>query len=153
MRNARRTRLAGAVGALAAAMLLAACDNPASPGDHQRAYGVQVSAGAEVLVRALGNSVTGSLAATPGSQTGALTVRMLDRDGNVIEPRQGYWLRVNSQNSDVARWQQATAGEFGGTLVGVAAGQTSLEFCNMHGAVGRGHDDGCHSVTVLVAQP
>lgn len=146
-------RLAGVVAALVPAMLLAACDNPASPGDHQRAYGVQVSVGGAVLVRALGSSVTGSLAATPGSQTGGLTVRMLDRDGEVIQPRQGYWLRVTSQNSGIARWQQATEGEFGGTLVGVAAGQTSLEFCNMHGAVGRGHDDGCQNVTVLVAQP
>jgi hypothetical protein len=147
-----RTRVPGALALLAMATVLAACGNPASPGEHRFAYGVVIREGGETVVRAQGSNITGSLAVAPGQTRGPLTVRLLNREGGDMEPRQGYWLRVTSSSPGVARWQQASEGELGGSLVGVAAGAATLEFCNMHGAVGRGHADGCQSVPVLVSQ-
>ncbi|HSJ24546.1 MAG TPA: hypothetical protein VK929_07765 [Longimicrobiales bacterium] len=135
---------------LAATVLLGACTNPASPGQHLRAYGVLVLEDGEPLVRAMGTDVDGSLEVTAGASRGPLVVRMLDRDGDEMGPAQGYYLAVNEANASVARWDQAVAGEYGGTLVGVGAGQTQFEFCKMHGAIGGGHADGCQTVTVTV---
>jgi hypothetical protein len=151
MQDRKMTGLTRTAVMLAVLLVLPACRNPVSSGDHTFAYGVVVREGTETLVHAQGDAVTGALALSAGQQRGPLTVRMLDRHGNDIEPRPGYWLRVTSQAPAVATWQQPTAGEFGGTLTGVGPGQTSLEFCNMHGAVGGGHPDGCQTVAVTVA--
>jgi hypothetical protein len=133
----------------AAVLLLTACENPATPGGHIHAYGVVVRDGTQELIRATGATVIGSLEVVAGQQRGPLTARMLDREGRDLEPRHGFWLRVISAAPAIARWDY-TQGEYTGRLVGVAAGTTTLEFCNMHGAVGRGHDDGCQNVPVTV---
>jgi hypothetical protein len=141
------------VRALGAAVLVAAaagCTNPVSPGNHRVAAGVVVRDGADELVRATGDTQTGGLAVEAGSQTGALAVQFLTSDGSLIPVQDDYWLRVTSADSATAYWSQATPGEFGGRLVGVAAGATTLRFWNMHGAVGGGHDDGWQEVVVTV---
>jgi hypothetical protein len=141
----------GVFAAIAVGLIAAACSNPVSPGDHRFAAGVVVrdAAGAE-LVRAQGTTVTGGLTVAAGQQTGPLTVWFLNSSGEEMAPPSGYWLKVESVNPAVASWTQATAGEFGGRLVGGIAGQTTLRFLNMHGAVGSGHDDGLQDVTVTV---
>jgi hypothetical protein len=148
MRHFRSWR--GLVLAVATVAAAAACTNPVSPGNHQVAMGVVIRDGSQELVRAAGTTVTGALSVQAGQQKGPLTVRFLDHAGAEFEPRSGYWLRVDSSNPAVAQWQQAVEGEHGGRLVGVSAGQATLTFYNMHGAVGRGHDDGLQAVTVVV---
>jgi hypothetical protein len=146
-----RVRRKLATGVLVLATVVAgACTNPVSPGTHIRAEGVVVRSGTEVLVRADRDGVSGALAVQAASQRGPLTVRMLDHDGDEISPPHGYYLEVRSSAESIARWNMAVEGEFGGTLVGVAPGTANLTFCLMHGAVGRGHDDGCQAVNVAV---
>jgi hypothetical protein len=136
---------------VATTVFAGACSNPVSPGDHRIAAGVLIRDGAQEVVRVHGAGATGTITVQAGQQTGPLTVRFLDTAGAEIPPQSGYWLRVESSNTAVADWQQTTAGEHGGRLAGGVAGQATLTFCNMHGAVGSGHADGCRQVTAVVA--
>jgi hypothetical protein len=151
VKDMRIPRMFMAGAAALATMVAGACTNPVSPGTHIRAEGVVVRSAAEVLVRADRDGVSGALAVQAGEQLGPLTVRMLDHDGDEISPPHGYYLEVRSSAESIARWNMAVEGEFGGTLVGVAQGTANLTFCLMHGAVGRGHDDGCQAVNVAVS--
>lgn len=139
-----------ALGAAALVAVAAGCTNPVSPGNHRVAAGVVVRDGADELVRATGDTQTGELAVAAGSETGPLSVQFLAPDGSAIPVQDNYWLRVTSTDSATAYWAQATPGEFGGRLVGGAAGEATLRFWNMHGALGGGHDDGWQDVVVTV---
>jgi hypothetical protein len=142
--------------ALVGVLALAACSNPVSSGDHTRPLGVEVVGDGGVLIRALAASreanpvITGQLTVQAGEQTAPLTVRFLAAGGEAIPPPQGYYLRVTSGNPGIVTWQQATEGEFGGRLVGVGAGSSTLVFDFMHGAVGRGHSDQSFTLPVTV---
>jgi hypothetical protein len=135
---------------LLAMLVLAACENPATPGRHIHAYGVAVFDGDALVTRAQGQTAGGELTVTASHTRGPLAVRMLDREGEALTLPPGYWLRVSSAAPSIARWTQTVEGEFGGALMGVTPGQTQLDFCLMHGAIGRGHEDGCQVVTVRV---
>jgi hypothetical protein len=135
---------------LLATLLATACENPASPGRHLQAYGVIVLEGQTELIRASGDVALGSLTVPAGHQRGPLGVTILDRDGNPLALPEGYWLRVTSAAQGTARWAPTVEGAFAGALVGVSPGTAMLEFCLMHGAVGRGHEDGCQVVPVSV---
>jgi hypothetical protein len=136
--------------AVATMAVVTACTNPVSPGNHRVAAGVVIREGGQELVRAVGTTVTGGLSIGAGQQTGPLTVHFLAADGSEIAIEHGYWLDVRNSNPAVAQWTRASQAEFGGRLVGLAPGQTTLTFANMHGAVGSGHDDGMQAVTVTV---
>jgi hypothetical protein len=136
--------------AMATMAVATACSNPVSPGTHLVAAGVVIRDGDRELVRAVGTTVTGGLTIEAGQQTGPLTVQFLAANGSEIPVQQGYWLDVRNSNPAVAQWTRASQAEFGGRLVGLAPGQTTMTFANMHGAVGSGHDDGMQAVTVTV---
>jgi hypothetical protein len=135
---------------LLATALAAACENPASPGRHLRAYGVAVQDGAAELVRATGITVRGGLTVSSGQQRGPLTVLVLDRNGQPLDLPAGYWLQVVSSAPATARWFATSEGAFTGRLEGVTPGTAVLQFCLWHGAIGRGHEDGCQDVLVSV---
>lgn len=131
------------------AVVLAACQNPVSPGGHSTPAGVEILRDGAVLARVqLGPpgeplTTTGRLSVGAGQQTQPLTVRFLRSDGAPLAPGAGYYLmEVVSSAPGVARWEQATPGEFGGRLIGTAPGTANLSFALGHGAVGRGHQDG-----------
>jgi hypothetical protein len=135
---------------LLATSLAAACENPASPGRHLHAYGVAVRDDAAELVRATGTTVRGGLSVSPGQRRGPLSVSMLDRSGEPLDLPAGYYLQVTSTAPGTARWIPASEGSFTGTLEGVSPGSAVLQFCLRHGAIGRGHEDGCQDVPVSV---
>ena len=88
-----------------------------------------------------GQTVTGQIDVAVGVETADLTVTFLDHDGDAVTLDADMYLEVSSANEAVAAFNQDTAGEFGGRVEGVAAGQTSLTFRLMHGQVGSGHPD------------
>lgn len=136
--------------ALLACMPLAACDNPVSPGEHIKPNGIVIRDGATAVVQVAGTTVTGALTVQAGVQSPALTVHFLDGGGNAITPPQGYYLNVVTAAPGIATWVQATPGEFGGRLQGVAAGTATLEFQWVHGAVGSGHPDAAFEIDAVV---
>jgi hypothetical protein len=149
MKYRKKIRLMAGAALLA---VMTACDNPASPSEHLQAYGVVLRANNAEVVRAQGQTTTGGISILAGQQLGPVTVRFVNRDGNEMEPRQGYWMRVTSEAPAIMRFEY-TEGEYSGRLVAGTPGMTQLEFCNMHGSVGRGHADGCQRVTAIsVAQ-
>jgi hypothetical protein len=122
------------------AAVLTACDNPVAGDRHVHPDGIVIRQNTTTLVRVEGQQVTGQLALSLGQQTGPLTVRFLDDDGDEIAPESGYWLRVTAQPA-IATWAPDVAGGFTGTLTGTAADVGTITFEWMHGAVGSGHAD------------
>jgi hypothetical protein len=135
---------------LLVAIMTVACENPASPGRHLHAYGVALTDGSNEIVRARGDVMVGDMSLMVGERRGPYTVLLLDRDGQPLEVPSGYWLRVVPSAPDIVRWLAPTEGAFSGSIEGGAPGAATLEFCLLHGAVGRGHDDGCQLLPVVV---
>ena len=132
----RRARRVTAMISLLAAV--AACDNPVTPGEHEEeVHGVSILQGDTEVARYLEGEVSGALPAVAAGTTGPLlTVVFLDHDGEplAVGDEEGVSLRARSQNTSVAHFDVT---DFGGRVVGVAAGTTTIIFDLMHG----GHAD------------
>ena len=76
-----------------------------------------------------------------GSFSPHTDVHFLDHDDNVIEFGDDYYLEVESQDENIANFQQDNPGGFGIHIRGRAAGQTGFVFKLMHGAVSSGHQE------------
>jgi hypothetical protein len=147
MKVVRRIRPAAL--ALAAAVLLAACDSPVG-GGHIVPNGLVVRAGTTVLAQVVGTTATGQITVAAGAETPVLTVRFLDHSGNEMAAPDGYWLRVVPANATVATWVPDAQGSFTGRIAGLSAGTTRLEFQWMHGSFASAHADFARSVDVVV---
>ena len=132
----RRTRRVAAMISLLAAV--AACDNPVTPGEHEEeVHGVSILQGDTEVARYLEGEVSGALPAVAAGTTGPLlTIVFLDHDGQpvAVGDEEGVSLRARSQNTSIADFEVT---DFGGRVVGVAAGSTTIIFDLMHG----GHAD------------
>lgn len=130
LRNAAMTfALAGAVG-------LGACGDDPVGIDEELDHGVeriQLILNSQILAEFDGSSWGGALDVTEGTSTDHIDVTLIDHDGDVVPPSSGIHLEVDIPNQGVARWEQDSAGEFGGHLNGVAAGETEAVFKLMRG--------------------
>jgi hypothetical protein len=139
--------------ALAAAATLAACQNPVSAGAHITPDGFAILEGTTVLVQGQGGrtqpTVSGQLSVQAGQQRGPLTLRFTDRDGAVMTPPDGFYVEVSTGSAGIATWQSA-AGGLSGSVLGVAAGTTTLRFGWLHGPLGAGHEETGWNVAVVV---
>ena len=130
---------------MAAALGMVACESTTDvdDDDHAEAEGVELTLGGTTIARYDGEtqSWTGELEVEPGEETGHISVRFVDHDGDPVPLDDDYYLRVDIGDESIAEFEQDTPGEFGGHLHGVAEGDTDASFHLMHGAVGSGHSD------------
>jgi hypothetical protein len=131
----------GVLTVLALGVGLSACDDETTgiEDEHFEPAQMQIVLGSEVLVTvgSVGGPVQGELTVVEGDETPHLDVRFLDESGNITEPDEEVSLAVVVDDPMVAGFDQDTPGEFGGHLLGVAEGQTTLVFSVIHG----GHAD------------
>ena len=140
-----------AAAAFLSAAVLTACDNPVGEREqHVRPARIAILSGTTELAGGTFGSITGSLTAQAGQQTGPLTVRFFTSAGAEISPSAEYHMRVTSGNNAIAQWLQATSGEFGGRVSGAAAGTTTLTFGYVHGAPGTGHSEADFVIPVTI---
>lgn len=132
----RRARRITAMISLLAAV--AACDNPVTPGEHEEeVHGVSIVQGDTEVARYFEGEVSGALPPVAAGTSGPLlTLVFLDHDGEPVDVdhEEEVSLRARSQNTSVADFEVT---EFGGRVVGVAPGATTIIFDLMHG----GHAD------------
>lgn len=144
MRNLARA----AFSALGFAILVTACDNPVDDGDeHVRPSIITISSSTVEFVRGPFTGVTGTLTVRMGQESGPLTVRFFDAQGQPINPSSEYHLEVTG-GAGIAQWVKA--GEFVGRLRGVAAGTTTLRFSYVHGVGASAHAEVSFNVPVIV---
>jgi len=122
--------------------------------DHSEPDGMIIRQDTTVLVEIDEQTVTGSLTIQRGQETAQLTVVFVDHDGDelVLDLGESY-LAVTVIDENVAQWMQAVAGEFGGRLIGNAAGETAVSFSLVHGEVGSGHPDYISPPVTAVVTP
>ena len=131
--------------ALAAMVLvLGACSETMEPvDDHPEAEGVQLIMGGNVIASYDGDTQmwTGELEVDAGEETPRIMVVFVDHEGNPVELEEDTYLEVDIGDIAIAEFEQATPGEFGGSLRGHMGGETDVSFKLMHGSVGSGHPD------------
>ena len=138
-------RLAPLSIAMAAALVMAACESTTDldDDDHAEAEGVELILSGATIASYDGDTQawTGELEVEPGEETAHITVRFVDHDGDPVPLDGDNYLQVDIGDESVAEFEQDTPGEFGGHLHGVSEGDTDATFHLMHGAVGSGHYD------------
>ncbi len=144
------SRLARAPLALLAGGVLAlgACsDSTTDPDDHDdhadEVEGVMLVLGGQTLASYDGDTRrwTGELEIDEEEESGHISVRFTDHDGDAVQLGEDFYLDVNVADESIAEFEQDTPGEFGGHLHGHKEGETEVTFSLMHGAVGSGHAD------------
>jgi hypothetical protein len=130
----RNLRNAAMAFALASAVGLGACGDDDPVGiDDENVERIQLVLNSEIMAEYDGTSWGGALNVTEGTSTDHFDVRLTDHDGDVVSAPSGIHLQVDIANQEVALWEQDTAGELGGHLHGVAAGETEAVFKLMRG--------------------
>jgi hypothetical protein len=135
--------------ALVALVAAAACDDdPVEEGDPAEAVvAMRLTVGSQIItVDEFGAVTGGPIVIAVGNTT--ITAVFLDDAGQVVPGLNAeFRLDVISNNSTVATF--TSTGAFTGNLVGVAAGQTVMEFALFH--IEEDHEDfGYHDVSVTV---
>ncbi|HEX6133429.1 MAG TPA: hypothetical protein VFZ24_05685 [Longimicrobiales bacterium] len=142
-----------------ALVVLAACENPVKPAEHEDPAGLVLRAGTTEVVRVVGlglnGTATGVLAVTESGQTPVLTVALIDDHGDELTLDEETALGVESDAPATATWQGTAAGAYTGRVAGHAAGTATLKFRLYHGSVDTGHVDAEFwvPVTVTAVQP
>ena len=142
--RARSVWLSLVVGSL----LLSACGDsttgPDEPDYHaDNVVGVQLVLNARTVATYDGPSGTWSNAfeVEVGETTGHIDVRFVDANGVAVELGEDFYLAVESEDASIADFFQDDPGGFGMHILGIAEGETGMEFRLMHGALGAGHPD------------
>jgi len=135
--------------ALITLVAAAACDDdPADEGDPAEAVvAMRLTVGSQTITVDEFGAVTGGPIAVPVGTT-TVTAAFLDANNQVVTGLDAeFRIDVISNNTNIATFTRT--GTFTGNLIGVAAGQTSMEFALFH--IEEDHEDfGYHDVPVTV---
>jgi hypothetical protein len=123
-------------------VLAAACTNPVSIERHARVDSVVLLHDDEVLAEAERTTFDGAIALEVGELLGPITVEFRQR-GTPVTPAGDFFLEIIFVDAGIAAFDAPQAGDFTGTLRGVAAGSTAMRVRLMHGRPGsvRAHPD------------
>lgn len=124
--------------ALLLVVALVGCDNdPVSSDDHPDPASLQVVAPeAGLTITAISDTKAfGNIIVAEGVQY-KLSIEFLNEDGTLFNHGSDEFLEVNIENASLAEWIADASGSFTGTIRGVNAGTTTIQFSLIHGQVG-----------------
>lgn len=126
MRHRKYVRLFTAITTVLATAAFAGCDDdPAGP-DPIDPAGLEVLEGETVIIEVDGLAVTGRILVDEGADTGTLTFRLLDEDGDPLAPGASYELELELDDESVATFEADATNSFAGVFSGVAVGTTTF---------------------------
>ena len=119
------------VAAMACALALGACGT--DPDDHPEPVKVELQLSGKVVASYVASTGkwTGELEVDEGEETAHIAVRFLEEDSTVIGG-DDVALKVEVEDTTIAKFEQDKPGEFGGHLHGEKEGETDVTFILLH---------------------
>ncbi|MFH5883410.1 hypothetical protein ACG2F4_03790 [Halalkalibaculum sp. DA3122] len=125
------------------ALLITACDNPASSDgdsdhdDHSEPYGLELIMNGETVIEYFNGQVTGDLHINEGEETALITVEFLNEEGEHIHDDdldEEYSLGWNIENENILAIEQHDEdGRWSFHMHGKSAGASKVQFQLLHG--------------------